>query len=273
MKLSSFRSTSPVRSIDRAMNPIPNIERSPGPGGGGVHVGGFDPLKHKPHMYPVKRLSPSTTVVHVKLPQMEMQEGGEVPDDAAPDAMDLREPDDQLSPRDQQMKEIVTEAMAAIRGQHPDPEKAIQRFIDAFGESEFHELEQMMSQEHPEPDEDDGGGPPDGDEDDQGAPAPAPQPPAASGMQVGGLLHGPGSGQDDQIEAQTPAGRRVLLSDGEYVIDAPTVAILGDGSTDAGARRLDQLRKAVRRQAYGHDGQAKAMKKGGKAALLNALNE
>ena len=54
----------------------------------------------------------------------------------------------------------------------------------------------------------------------------------------------------------------MLLSDGEYVIDAPTVAALGDGSTKAGARRLDDMRKQIRKSAYGHDKQAKPMKKG-----------
>jgi hypothetical protein len=93
-----------------------------------------------------------------------------------------------------------------------------------------------------------------------------------AGMQVGGLLRGPGTGQSDEIEAATPSGRRVLLSDGEYVIDAPTVALLGDGSTSAGARRLDAFRKAIREEGYGHENQAKAMRKGGRA-LLAALSE
>lgn len=261
----------PIRNVDRAVNPIPNVEKSPGPGGGG----NIQPLKHRPHNYPVERLKPAATVVHISLPKMKFQDGGDVQDQAPPDAMDLREPDDQLSNQDQQMKEIVTEAMAALRGQHPDPEKAIQKFIDTFGEQEFEELKQMVLSQHNEPDEDDQGGPPDQDEDDAAAPAPpqgVPGSAAPSGMQVGGLLHGPGAGQDDQIAAQTPTGRQVLLSDGEYVIDAPTVAAIGDGSTNAGARRLDQLRKAVRQQAYGHTSQAKQMKAGGRAALLEALN-
>jgi len=54
------------------------------------------------------------------------------------------------------------------------------------------------------------------------------------------LARGSGSGRDDTINAR--------LSDGEYVIDAETVALLGDGSTDAGAKRLDEMRKQVRMQ-------------------------
>jgi hypothetical protein len=52
------------------------------------------------------------------------------------------------------------------------------------------------------------------------------------------LVKGPGTGRSDDIPAR--------LSDGEYVFDAETVALLGDGSTDEGARRLDALRKKLR---------------------------
>lgn len=56
---------------------------------------------------------------------------------------------------------------------------------------------------------------------------------------VARLARGAGSGRDDTINAR--------LSDGEYVMDAETVAMLGDGSTDAGARRLDDMRSQLRK--------------------------
>lgn len=55
----------------------------------------------------------------------------------------------------------------------------------------------------------------------------------------GGHVQGPGTGQSDSINAK--------LSDGEYVIDADTVAALGDGSTKAGASALDQMRMEIRK--------------------------
>lgn len=55
-------------------------------------------------------------------------------------------------------------------------------------------------------------------------------------------------GRADNIEAR--------LSDGEYVIDTETVALLGNGSTDAGAKKLDKMREAIR----AHKG--KALSKG-----------
>lgn len=52
------------------------------------------------------------------------------------------------------------------------------------------------------------------------------------------LAAGGGTGRSDSIDAK--------LSDGEYVMDAETVALLGDGSTGAGARRLDEMRAKIR---------------------------
>ena len=62
---------------------------------------------------------------------------------------------------------------------------------------------------------------------------------AGRGYARGGNVHGPGDGRSDSIPAE--------LSDGEYVIDAETVALLGNGSTRAGADKLDQFRVAVRK--------------------------
>lgn len=56
---------------------------------------------------------------------------------------------------------------------------------------------------------------------------------------VARLARGSGSGRDDTINAR--------LSDGEYVMDAETVAMLGDGSNDEGARRLDAMRAQLRK--------------------------
>ena len=83
-------------------------------------------------------------------------------------------------------------------------------------------------------------------------PAPAAAPAqTASGMPAvqmanGGALsavarfaRGAGSGRDDTINAR--------LSDGEYVMDAETVAMLGDGSSEDGARKLDMMREQLRK--------------------------
>ncbi len=65
----------------------------------------------------------------------------------------------------------------------------------------------------------------------------------------GGFTEGPGTGRSDDIPAR--------LSDGEYVIDAESVALLGDGSGKAGAQRLDEMRRNLRQH------KAKNLRKGG----------
>ena len=55
---------------------------------------------------------------------------------------------------------------------------------------------------------------------------------------TGHYVKGKGDGQSDDIPA--------MLADGEYVFDADTVAQLGNGSSDAGAKLLDHFREALR---------------------------
>jgi len=71
-------------------------------------------------------------------------------------------------------------------------------------------------------------------------------PAAMGGLQRaahGRYVKGDGHGREDRIPA--------LLSDGEYVFDAETVSMLGDGSSDAGAKKLDQMREQIRKHKAG----------------------
>ena len=56
---------------------------------------------------------------------------------------------------------------------------------------------------------------------------------------TGYYVKGRGDGQSDDIPA--------MLADGEYVFDADTVAALGNGSSDAGAKILDKMRENIRK--------------------------
>lgn len=56
-------------------------------------------------------------------------------------------------------------------------------------------------------------------------------------------VSGPGGGRDDTVPA--------MLSDGEYVMTAEDVALLGDGSSKEGAKRLDKFRQNLRRHKGG----------------------
>lgn len=72
------------------------------------------------------------------------------------------------------------------------------------------------------------------------APETQPAVQAAEGGPLSRYVQGGGTGRSDSIPAQ--------LSDGEYVFDATTVSLLGDGSSKAGARKLDQMRKNLWKQ-------------------------
>jgi hypothetical protein len=83
---------------------------------------------------------------------------------------------------------------------------------------------------------------------------------AAGGMAYGGLsslgsysdggrlLKGPGDGVSDSIPAMIGKNQPARLADGEFVIPARIVSEIGNGSTDAGARKLyammDRIQKA-----------------------------
>lgn len=64
----------------------------------------------------------------------------------------------------------------------------------------------------------------------------------------GRLLKGPGDGVSDSIPATIADKRPARLADGEFVVPARIVSELGNGSTDAGARKLyammDRIQKA-----------------------------
>lgn len=91
----------------------------------------------------------------------------------------------------------------------------------------------------------------------------------------GRYVKGAGTGRSDDIPAR--------LSDGEYVMDAETVALLGDGSGSAGAKRLDEMRRNLRQHKAeklkkgGFSHKAKAphqyMARGGMARLRRAMTE
>jgi hypothetical protein len=64
----------------------------------------------------------------------------------------------------------------------------------------------------------------------------------------GRLLKGPGDGVSDSIPATIANKRPARLADGEFVVPARIVSELGNGSTEAGARKLyammDRVQKA-----------------------------
>ena len=63
----------------------------------------------------------------------------------------------------------------------------------------------------------------------------------------GRLLRGPGDGVSDSIPASIADKRPARLADGEFVVPARIVSELGNGSTDAGARKLYAMMDRVQK--------------------------
>jgi hypothetical protein len=75
----------------------------------------------------------------------------------------------------------------------------------------------------------------------------------------GKLLRGPGDGMSDDIPAviKGPKPQRAALADGEFVVPADVVSHLGNGSTDAGAKRLYAMLDKVRHARTGNKKQGR----------------
>jgi hypothetical protein len=107
-----------------------------------------------------------------------------------------------------------------------------------------------------------------------------PPPPVANNMDMGGggakgglmpyglggysdggrLLKGPGDGMSDNIPASIGHKQPARLADGEFVVPADVVSHLGNGSTDAGAKKLYAMMDKVREARVGTKKQGKQIK-------------
>jgi len=102
-------------------------------------------------------------------------------------------------------------------------------------------------------------------------------------MKEGGMVYGgysgmvPGEGHGMQDNVYMPIvdraeGQQVAtlaVSPDEYIVDAATVAALGNGSSDAGAKVLDETIKDIRQEAFGTTEQPNQIN--GLASLQQAL--
>jgi hypothetical protein len=75
----------------------------------------------------------------------------------------------------------------------------------------------------------------------------------------GRMLKGPGDGMSDSIPGVIANKQPARLADGEFVVPADVVSHLGNGSTDAGAKRLYSMMDKVRKARTGKKKQAPAV--------------
>jgi hypothetical protein len=76
----------------------------------------------------------------------------------------------------------------------------------------------------------------------------------------GRMLKGPGDGMSDNIPGIIAGKQPARLADGEFVVPADVVSHLGNGSTDAGAKRLYAMMDTVRKARTGNKKQGKQIK-------------
>jgi len=76
----------------------------------------------------------------------------------------------------------------------------------------------------------------------------------------GRMLKGPGDGMSDSIPATIGRRQPARLADGEFVVPADVVSHLGNGSTDAGARKLYSMMDKIRKARTGKKKQAPQVK-------------
>lgn len=133
-----------------------------------------------------------------------------------------------------EVDKITLDAIAALRGEHPDPNRALVMFTEQYGTQALDalamqvqqeaEIENMVDQE--------------------------------TGMMdmmqdADGLIPGVGGGRDDSIRGSIDGQRDLLVSSGEFVLPADVVSGLGDGNTKAGEAELMALIDRVRTRRTG----------------------
>lgn len=128
-------------------------------------------------------------------------------------------------------KDLIINAVNAVKGNMDEQSAsiALAQFVQKYGEEALRELVNDVQQ-----------GEYDG-----------------IGGKADGMIDGGGDGMSDSVPATIDGEQDLLISKDEYVVDAPTVAMIGNGSSDAGAEKLDKMREEVRKAATGSSMQPK----------------
>lgn len=133
------------------------------------------------------------------------------------------------APATGQQKQLVVEAARVVKGtSQADPRLVLGQFVAAFGQEALQDLIRRVET---------------GEMD------------AVVGTEKR-MVEGAGDGMSDEVPGTIGGRQDVLLSDGEFVIPADVVSGLGNGSSDAGARQLEDMMSRVRQSRTGRESQA-----------------
>ena len=133
-----------------------------------------------------------------------------------------------------EVDKITLDAVAALRGEHPDPNRALVMFTEQYGTQALDALAMQVQQEaeiENMVDQETGM--------------------MAMMQDADGLVPGVGGGRDDSIRGSIDGQRDLLVSSGEFVLPADVVSGLGDGNTKAGEAELMSLIDRVRTRRTG----------------------
>jgi len=115
-----------------------------------------------------------------------------------------------------ELDSLIKMTSDAILGDAENADEVIETFISVFGNEAFQQLrDQVLQAQVPD-------------------------------AQTEGMIEGEGGGMDDEVMGMIGNQQRVAVSPGEYIVPADVVASLGDGSSDAGADKLDTMLDDVR---------------------------
>jgi hypothetical protein len=118
-------------------------------------------------------------------------------------------------------KELISSTIDVLQGEIPDEDQQkviLSQFVAQFGQEALQDLMQRVQKgEIP-----------------------------SESKEGDGMVKGAGDGMADMIPANMDGDQDVLLSDGEFVVPADVVSGLGNGSSDAGADKLENMMDRVR---------------------------
>ncbi len=124
-------------------------------------------------------------------------------------------------------RQLASDAIAAIQGRHPNPQVVLALYLKRHGPAKLRELVDKVRSGTP--------------------------------LVQDGKISGVGDGMSDDVPARGPGNSDIMTADGEYIVPADVVSGLGNGSTDAGARRLREMEAKVREARTGSAKQPPAM--------------
>ena len=122
---------------------------------------------------------------------------------------------------------LITEAKAFIMGETED-DSIVQKFVEKYGTDAYLALREEVLQT------------------------------LIPNAQTEGLIAGKGNGgMDDDLRGNIGGKETIAVSQDEFIVPADVVSMLGDGSSDAGAKELYDMMDRVRTEKYGTKEQAK----------------